>query len=89
MLKFGTDNIDPPTFEVIPGSFVVGAITGVMGGVFVIVNSNLGILRKKYINTNAKKLAEAAFFSIVTTTVFFWIPATVPTCKPLSDLTTD
>ena len=49
VLKFGTDNISPPTLEVLPGAVIVGAICGVLGGVFVIVNSNLGLIRKKYI----------------------------------------
>lgn len=53
------------------------------------MNSNLGLLRKKYINTNARKLTEAALFSLITTTVFFWIPATVPTCEPRIDITVD
>ena len=49
VLKFGTSNISPPTLEVLPGSLIVGAFCGVLGGVFVIVNSNLGMLRKKHI----------------------------------------
>ena len=53
-------------------SFIVGAITGFMGGVFVIVNSNLGLIRKKIINTNWKKLTEACAFSVMTTTCFYW-----------------
>jgi len=50
VLKFGVANISPATFDVLIGSFIVGAVCGIMGGVFVIVNSNLGLLRKKYIN---------------------------------------
>ena len=46
VLKFGTIDIQPPTLLVIPGSIIVGAIAGVLGGVFVLVNSNLGLLRK-------------------------------------------
>lgn len=50
MLKFGVTNISPATIDVLIGSFVVGAVCGIMGGIFVIVNSNLGLIRKKYIN---------------------------------------
>ena len=46
VLKFGTIDIQPPTLPVIPGSILVGAIAGVLGGVFVLVNSNLGLIRK-------------------------------------------
>ena len=72
VLKFGVTDISPATFDVLPGSFIVGAITGFMGGVFVIVNSNLGLIRKKIINTNWKKLTEACAFSVMTTTCFYW-----------------
>lgn len=52
VLKFGVTNITPPTVDVIPGSIIVGAITGVLGALFVAVNSNLGMLRKKMITKN-------------------------------------
>ena len=75
MLKFGAISISPPTLEVIPGAIVCGAITGLLGGIFVIVNSNLGLLRKKYITSNVAKIFEAIFFSIATTSVFYWAPS--------------
>ena len=83
VLKFGTDNVTSPTFEVLPGSIIVGAICGCLGAGFVIVNSNLGLLRKKYINSNWKKIAEAAFFSFLTTTTFYWMPLSVNSCKSM------
>lgn len=72
VLKFGVDDIQPATFDVLPGSLIVGAITGFMGGIFVIVNSNLGLVRKKLINTNWKKILETCAFSFMTTTCFYW-----------------
>ena len=80
VLKFGVEDIAPPTFMTIPGAIAVGVITGLLGGFFVIVNSNMGLLRKKYINANWKKLAEAAFFSFATTSVFYWLPSLVDDC---------
>lgn len=77
VLKFGEIDINPPTIEVIPGSIFTGIICGLLGGVFVLVNSNLALLRKKYINANWKKLTEAVLFSLMTTTSFYWIPASV------------
>ena len=80
VLKFGVDDIAPPTFIALPGAVAVGVITGVLGGVFVLVNSNLGLIRKKVINSNWKKLCEAAFFSIATTSAFYWMPSIVDDC---------
>ena len=80
VLKFGVENIKPATLEVIPGSFITGAICGVMGAVFVLVNSNLGLIRKKYVNTNWKKLLETCLFSIATTTSFYYLPALFMDC---------
>ena len=81
VLKFGLDDITPPTVDVIPGSIFVGAITGVLGAIFVSVNSNLSILRKKMITKNWQKLAEAAFFSFITTSMFYWLPYIFDECR--------
>ena len=75
VLKFGVTDISPSTFEVLPGSFIVGAVTGFLGGIFVIVNSNLGLVRKKLVTANWMKLLEACLFSVMTTTCFFWSAA--------------
>jgi hypothetical protein len=48
-LKFGTVNVVAPTLRVIPASIIVGAICGIMGGCFVIVNNWMGFFRKYYI----------------------------------------
>jgi len=81
VLKFGVTNITPPTIDVLPGSIIVGAMTGVLGAGFVAVNSNLGLLRKKIITKNWQKLAEAAFFSFLTTSTFYWLPYIFQECK--------
>jgi hypothetical protein len=33
------------------------------------------ILRKKYVNTNLKKVIEVLLFSLATSTAFFWLSA--------------
>lgn len=81
VLKFGVDNIRPATLEVIPGCFIVGAVCGLMGAVFVLVNSNLGLIRKKHINSNWKKLTEACLFSLMTTSCFYWFPSFLGDCE--------
>ena len=52
VLKFGTQNVTSNTFEVLPGSLIVGAISGLLGALFVVISSNMGVLRKKYITQN-------------------------------------
>ena len=65
-----------------PGSFIVGIATGLLGGVFVIVNSNLGLIRKKLVTANWMKLVEACLFSFMTTTCFFWSAQLFDDCEP-------
>jgi len=77
VLKFGSDDVDPPFLEVIPEAFILGIICGVLGSIFVIINSNMGLMRKKWITSSWLKIAEAVFFSIITTTTFYWLPAMV------------
>jgi hypothetical protein len=79
-LKFGTVNVVAPTLRVIPASFIVGAICGVMGGIFVIVNNWMGFFRKFYIKKNWMKPLEAVLFSFISTTIFFWAPYIFPQC---------
>lgn len=86
VLKFGVNQISPPTLSVLPGSFFVGAICGVLGGVFVLVNSNLGVLRKKLIQSNWAKLTEAVLFSLVTSTCFYFIPNLFNDCRDASSV---
>ena len=42
-----------------------------LGATFIHVNISLAILRKKHINTNAKKIGEAIFFAFVTASMFY------------------
>ena len=65
----------------------MGCFTGVLGGVFVIVNSNLGLIRKKYITQNWQKLLEAVLFSLMTTTTFFWMPSLAEDCRSDANVT--
>ena len=73
-LKFGTEDIAPPTIETLPGCVIVGCLTGVLGGGFVACNSNLHWYRKKYITQNWMKLCEAILFSMMSTSLFYFLP---------------
>lgn len=74
-LKFGNIAIVySPLTDAIAAIFI-GIVCGLLGALFVAVFSNMGVLRKKLITTNSKKIAETLFFSIATTSTFFWLSA--------------
>ena len=74
-LKFGNISIVySPLSDAIAAVFI-GIICGLLGALFVAVYSNMGVFRKKYVNTNAKKIIEVMLFSIATTSCFFWLSA--------------
>ena len=89
VLKFGNKDIEPPTVEVLPGTIIVGCICGLLGGIFIIVNSNLGLIRKKYITKDWQKILEAALFSIATTSTFYWMPHAIQRCYSLDTVDAD
>ena len=43
----------------------------------------MGILRKRYVNTNVKKVLEVAAFALATSTCFFLVALASPTCVDL------
>ena len=83
MLKFGTTPITAPTIDAIPGSLIIGAIAGLLGAGFIIVNTYLGLFRKAYIKQPWLKVIEAICFSIATTTFFYWSPYFANDCIDL------
>jgi chloride channel 7 len=52
---------------------ILGVICGLLGALFVSVNSMMIIFRKKYVNTNIKKVIEVLLFSFVTSSTFYWL----------------
>ena len=72
-LKFGTLNDDESSLLDIPAAVVLGIITGLLGSLFIYVNINLGVLRKRYINTNTKKIIEALCFAFASASIFFGV----------------
>ena len=85
-LKFGQLESEENTLLDIPAAVFIGGVCGCLGALFIHVNVNLAMLRKKYINTNAKRLAEAAFFAFMTSTCFFMaVFLRRDNCKPTLD----
>lgn len=68
----------------IPAAIILGILCGLLGALFIYVNVNINIYRKKYVNTNFKKIMECVFFAFVTASVFFMVVALRSTnCKEL------
>jgi cell division protein FtsX len=76
-----------------PAAFVIGAICGLLGALFVYVYSNLMVFRKYYVTTNFRKILEVALISLATSSAFYWLSAysaSFPSnCKPIGDLIND
>ena len=89
MLKFGTRPVTAPTIDTIPGSIITGAVCGLLGAGFIIVNTYLGLFRKHYITKPWMKIVEAVLFSTVTTTCFYWSPWFANDCTSLADIRTN
>jgi H+/Cl- antiporter ClcA len=80
-LKFGEIPVISPTINVLPSCVAVGAVCGVLGAYFIIVNNWMGFFRKYYITKPWQKLCEAALFSFLITSVFFWAPYVFSGCE--------
>jgi len=48
-LKFGVVQVTAPTIKIIPACMIVGALGGLMGAFFVIINNWMAFFRKFYI----------------------------------------
>jgi len=68
-LKFGELKEANVTLVDIHGPIVLGIIGGCLGALFINVNTRMGIFRKKYINTTAKKTIETGMFALTTMSV--------------------
>jgi chloride channel 7 len=76
ILKFGVLKGEASSYWDIPAAIIIGIICGLLGTSFIWVQVRLGIFRKKFINTNFKKLIEAFIFSFMTAAFMFlavWI----------------
>lgn len=68
------DQLTNATIKTIPACLVNGLICGVLGAVFVKLNFKLAAYRRRYLNNPWLRVAEAIFFSLLTTSSFFWLP---------------
>ena len=70
----------------IPAAIILGIICGLLGALFVWVNTNLSKKRKVIITKKWQKLLEVALFSLATSSAFYWMPYFFNECKANSDI---
>ena len=83
-LKFGDfQNIQDVKLRDVHGPIFIGIIGGLMGSLFVNVNTRMTALRKKYITTNARKILETGFYAVLTMTVAITSVVIVNNCDKI------
>lgn len=86
VLKFGEISyFDTPMFDAVI-AVGLGVFCGILGAFFIYMYAKLGFLRKKFIKTPFKKIAEVIFFSLISATIFYWLSAGCNLCYPQDPL---
>lgn len=76
VLKFGNVTyIGQNTILDLPAAIIIGVVAGLLGALFINLVFYFGTIRKKYINTNMKKVIECIIFALVTSTCFYAVVA--------------
>ena len=86
MLKFGIVAQDHkiPYYE-LAGALLIGLVCGLLGALFVKINTNLMVMRKRHIRRNWQKVLEVALFASVTATTFYMISLSMNRCIQKTD----
>jgi len=86
MLKFGIVAQDHriPYYELL-GAVIIGLICGILGAIFMKINTSLMRCRKKYIRRKWQKVLEVSLFSALTASTFFMIALSMDRCNKKSD----
>ena len=79
-LKFGNLQNTTVNLSNIHGALVLGVLGGMLGALFINVNTRMGRCRKKYITTKTRKILETGLFAAMTITVSFWSTALLNVC---------
>lgn len=71
-IKFANlTDIRDVSLKYIHSPIILGIIGGLLGALFINVNSRIGTLRKKYIKTKVSKIIEVIIFSCTTMSICF------------------
>jgi len=59
----------------------LGVLGGMLGSLFINVNTRMGRLRKRFVNTKLKKIIETGLYAGLTISIAFWCTAGLNVCK--------
>lgn len=70
-----------------PGAIILGVLGGMMGALFINVNTRMAYLRKKILVKKWMKPIETFMFCFVTASVFYWVPYFFDRCTDIESTT--
>ena len=70
-IKFGAGSKTVNVFHAIPGGIIMGVLGGMLGSLFINVNTRMNIFRGKALTKQWMKPIETFFFCFLTATVWF------------------
>jgi hypothetical protein len=65
----------------IPGAIVTGFLTGILGSLFIIVNTYANFIRAKLLTTRPQKVLETLLFVFISSSLFYWATVQFGTCE--------
>jgi chloride channel 7 len=83
-LKFGNASTVDENDDVeilLPGAIIIGVIGGLIGPLFINLNTRVNVYRKKYLKNGVIKVVETTLFGFATAGIFFILPYLFETCK--------
>lgn len=83
-LKFGNASYLDENDDVLillPGAIIIGVLGGLIGPLFINLNTRVNVYRKKYLTSSPLKVIETAIFGFATAGVFFILPYLFETCN--------
>jgi H+/Cl- antiporter ClcA len=87
MLKLANYQNLSPTMLTIPMAAIIGGICGLLGTLFVIINTYANMFRKIFLTNDYVRPIETIFLTFTTVTFWFWTPYLYgATCKTTENL---
>lgn len=85
-LKFDTVIYPTPTFQSLPAALIIGSFCGILGVIFVSMNTYVHMFRKDFLSSPALRVTEVVVIAMVTSSFAYWLPYTANAiCFPMGD----